>query len=227
VLLFNFHCGVTVSNCHRNDHFGCRYWHAGTKSIITSIPDDFHPSEALGFMKLTARGEQLVTNAKCKPLRLTAGAVIVIAVAIQTLFIAFSWWDFDPRLSCDRLLYWGEWIECLHGTSHQYILTIEFAASSWIVGGIAMLLGLFLPRYISVLLPAGAAVASILVMIEMWDTQVTPYVPFGEPTPRDIFHFAIVAGSGAVFLVGPITGAWLFGLSARAGRLRLKESRVA
>jgi hypothetical protein len=178
-------------------------------------------------MKLTARGEQSVTNAKRKPLRLTAGAVVVISVAIQTLLIALSWWDFDPRLSCDRLLYWGEWIECLHGTSHQYILTIEFAVSTWIVGGVAMLLGRFLPPYISVLPPAAAVVESILLMIDVWHTALMPYWPFGEPTLRDIFDFAIVAGALAVFLVGPVTGAWLFGLSARASRLLLKESRAA
>jgi hypothetical protein len=184
-------------------------------------------AEGVFMMKLTGDGEQSVTNAKRKPVRLMAGAAVFISVAIQAIVIALSWWEFDPRLSCDRLLYWGEWIECLHGTSHQYILIIEMAVGSWLVAGITMLLGRFLPWYISVILPAGATAVFILWMIGYWHTAVTPYRPFGEPTLGDFFYFAMVAGPVAVFLVGPITGAWLFGLSARARRLLLKASRPA
>jgi hypothetical protein len=158
-------------------------------------------------------------------LRLTASAVVIISVAVQILFIAASWQEFDSRLSCDRLLYWGEWIECLHGTSHLYILAIELAVGSWLVAGTAMLLGRFLPRYISVFVPAGASAAFIYGAIEYWYVEVTPRIPFGEPTLRDIFGFAIAAGLFAVYLVGPVTGTWLFGTIRRAGELTLKESR--
>jgi hypothetical protein len=115
----------------------------------------------------------------------------------------------------------------LHGTSHQYVLTLELAVGSWIVGGVAMLLGRFVPPYISVLPPAASVMALIFFLVDFWHTVLMPYWPFGEPTLQDIFHFAIVAGPLAVFVVGPVTGAWLFGLSARARRLLLKEPRAA
>jgi hypothetical protein len=132
------------------------------------------------------------------------------------LLITLNWWQFDSRLSCDRLPYWGEWIECLHGTSHLYIPMAEIAVGSWFVGGAAMLLGRFLPRYISVIVPARVAIAFIGFIVGYWYTAITPYRPFGEPIPWDIFRFAIIAGVLAVYLMGPVAGAWLFGLSARA-----------
>ena len=148
-----------------------------------------------------------MANAKRKPLHIAAGSVVAISAAIQIPHVVLSWLEFDARLSCDRLPYWGEWIECLHGTSHQYILNVETAIGSWFVAGVAMLLGRFVPRYISVFVPAGAAAVFILSRIEYWYTEVTPYRPFGEPTLLDIFHFAITAGVFAAYLVGPIAGA--------------------
>jgi hypothetical protein len=69
-----------------------------------------------------------VRDAKRKLLRIAALGVVLISLAIQIMVIGDLWWDFDPRRSCDRLLYWDEWIACLHGTSHMYILSAEVAA---------------------------------------------------------------------------------------------------
>jgi hypothetical protein len=135
---------------------------------------------------------QSVTNAKRKRVRLTAGSIIVISVALQSLFIPWLWWNQDP----------------------SYIIAMGSAIGSWLVAGVAMLLGRFVRGYISGLLPAGAALAFIFVMIGYWDERRIAH-PFGEPTLELMIVFALVAVFFVGFLVGPVTGAWLLGFSAR------------
>jgi hypothetical protein len=77
-----------------------------------------------------------------------------------------------------------------------------------------MLLGRFVRGYISALLPAGAALASILEMIVYWHARRVAH-PFGEPTLELMIVFGLVAVFLVGFVVGPITGAWLLGFSAR------------
>jgi hypothetical protein len=146
-----------------------------------------------------------------KPLRLTARAVLIISVAIQMLFIAVGWLQFDSRPSCDLFPSWSEWIKCLHGMSHPFIMMIEGAVGCWLVAGIAMLLGRFLPPYISVLAPVGVGAAYIYIAIKYLHEQA---------------HFGVfVIGIEAVYILGPFTAAWLFGTLARASELTSKQSR--
>jgi hypothetical protein len=164
-------------------------------------------------------------KAKRNGLRIAAGGVVLTSVAAQALILVYFWWDFDPRLSCDRLLYWNEWITCLHGTSHLYILTAESAVAVWVVAGIGTALGRFLPPYISILLPVGMAVVLILYLIGYWQLD---FRPRAEPilSVWDIFNFSVTAGALAVFLVGPVAGAWLWGLFSRRHRRLLRLSTV-
>lgn len=165
-----------------------------------------------------------MTDARRKMLRIAAVAIVLISVATQTLLIANSWWDFDPRLTCDRLPYWQEWIECLHGESHLYIQMAELAVGSWLIAGVATLLGRFLPPYISAIVPGCVAVGFIWFMNRYWHEAVTPYAPFGQPTLSNVFAFTIVCGALATYLVGPVAGAWLLGLYARTGRRPFRVS---
>jgi hypothetical protein len=167
-----------------------------------------------------------VTDAKRKALRLAARGLVLVSIATQLLIIANDWWDSDPRVSCDRLPYWNEWIACLHGKSHSYVPMAEFAVGIWIVAGIAMLLGRFLPPYISGIVPASVAVVLILLMIGHWDEAVIPYAPFGQPTLWDILRFTMTSGAFAAYLVGPVAGAWLLGVYARARHRPLRVSAV-
>jgi hypothetical protein len=166
-----------------------------------------------------------MSGAKRSGLRIAAGAIALTSVATQVLLLVYYWWDFDLRLSCDRLLYWNEWIACLHGTSHLHVLTAEFAIAVWVVAGIGMTLGRFLPPYISILLPVSVAVVLILYLIGYWQQD---FRPRAEPilSVRDIFNFSVTAGALAVFLVGPVAGAWLWGLFSRRHRRLLRLSTV-
>jgi hypothetical protein len=159
-----------------------------------------------------------VTVARCKALRILAGAILLISVATQIVLIVYYWWNFDPRVSCDRLSGWGEWIVCLHGISHLHILAAEQAVGSWLVAGIAMLLGRFLSPYISIVVPGGAAATFIWFMIDYWHDAVTPYAHFGVPTVWHVTVFTITISTLAAHLLGPVAGAWLWGLCARADR---------
>jgi hypothetical protein len=154
--------------------------------------------------------------AKYNVVRIVAAVFLFTSLATQTLLIAHYWWEFDPRLSCDRLPYWGEWIDCLHGKSHLYLVLTEMALGSWLIAGVAMLLGRFIPIFISVIVPGGVAILVVWYMVVYWYEEVIPRAPFGEPTARDVFVFALTAGVFAAHWIGPVIGAWLFGLCARA-----------
>jgi hypothetical protein len=155
-----------------------------------------------------------VSNASRKLLRRTAGFVIIISFAVQLLVIAVGWQRFDWRLAQDCLHY-GEWIECLHATSRPPITVIGGAVGSWLAAGVAMLMGRFLPRSISVVVPAGAGAAYTFEAITFLHGQMEPSAVF-------------VTGIGVIYLLGPLTAAWLFATTARTSKLTLKESgRIA
>src|SRR5262245_9495227 len=96
-------------------------------------------------------------NPKRKLLRIGGRAVVLVSVAVQILFVTGAWWHFDPRLTCDRLPYWGEWLTCMHGMSHLHIVVAEFAIGTWLLAGLALLLGRYLPPYISIVVPGCVA----------------------------------------------------------------------
>lgn len=151
--------------------------------------------------------------------RIAAYALALVSLAFQVPSIVFLWWNFDKRLSCDRLLYWNEWIACLHGQSHLHILALEFAVAVWAIAGVGMALGRFLPWYISIFIPAGMAVASIWILVGHWHEDFRPRT---DPvlSSQDILNFSSTAGAVAIFFVGPVVAAWVVGLCGRRrGRL--------
>lgn len=168
-----------------------------------------------------------MTDFKRKALHIAAVVICLFSIAVQALLIAYYWWNFDPRTSCDRLPYWGEWITCLHGRSHIHIVVVEMAISSWLIGGIAMLLGRFLPPYISIFVPGAVTAALTSFAISYWHETVMPYAYFGTPTFWYVFEFIIEIGTVGIQVLGPVAGAWLLGLCARARRRSLKVSTAA
>jgi hypothetical protein len=168
-----------------------------------------------------------VSNAKRKALGVLAVTIVLASIAVQVSLIAYFWWTFDARTSCDRLARWDEWIACLHGRSHLHIGLAEMAVVSWMVGGIAWLLGRFVSPYISVIAPGAGAAAFILFAINYWGETVAPYALFGEPIFMDILKFAIEIGLIGILLLGPMVGSWLSGLHARARQRSLWPSTAA
>ena len=164
------------------------------------------------------QGPTSVTDSKRKVLRAAAATIVLLSIAVQASLIAYYWWNFDPRTSCDRLPHWGEWITCMHGISHLHIVIAEIAISSWLVGGIAMLLGRFLPPYISILVPGAVTTPLISYATSYWHETVMPYADFGTPTFWSIFRFTIEIGAAGIQVLGPVAGAWLLGLSAARRR---------
>jgi hypothetical protein len=165
-----------------------------------------------------------VTDSKRKVLRTTAATIVLISIAVQACLIAYYWWDFDPRTSCDRLPHWGEWITCMHGISHLHIVIAEMAIGSWLVAGIAMLLGRFLPPYISIVVPGAVTAALTSYAMYNWHETVMPYADFGTPTFWSVFRFTIEIGVVGIQVLGPVAGAWLLGLNARARRRSLSTA---
>jgi hypothetical protein len=161
-----------------------------------------------------------MNDAKRWKLRIAACALALTALVVQVPVIIALWWNFDPRLSCHRLLYWNEWITCLHGQSHLHILTTELAVAIWTIAGVGMALGRFLPWHISMLVPVGIAVALTWFLIDHWHQDFRPRT---DPilSGRDIFNFSVLAGGLASFLVGPVAGAWLWGFCGRGRRRSL------
>ena len=154
-------------------------------------------------------------SAKLRVLRAVGVAIAGIAAATQVADIALSWWNFDPRLSCDRLPSWEEWLQCLHGVSHSHVIMTENALIAWIVAGAALLLGRILPPYISIVLPAVAAAGLTAHLARFWRESFVAYAPFGETTLKDALTFAGTALPLTLFLLCPIVGAWLLGIYRR------------
>src|SRR5947209_1401979 len=100
-------------------------------------------------MRIIHRGALNVTDGKGRVLRILGKIIVWISLVTQIVVIAIFWWQFDPRTSCDRLIYWGEWIKCMHGQSHIYVVFAEMAVSAWLAAGVGMLLARFLPVYAS------------------------------------------------------------------------------
>ena len=151
-------------------------------------------------------------------LRLAAVVVVAAAVTIEVLSLAVDWWRSDPRLSCERLLYWDEWIECMHNSGHLYIPDLEILAVSWPVAGVAMLLGRFAPWYVSLVLPAGAAGILVVSILVTGSNQLF--------LGSSVLSALLAAG----FLCGPTIGACFYGMSARARRTerrRLERAATA
>jgi hypothetical protein len=85
----------------------------------------------------------------------------------------------------------------------------EIALGIWIAAGIAMLLGRFLPVYISGAVVGAVAVGFAFMMIDYWHETVTPYASFDGPELWDVLVFTIIGFLLAAYLFGPVAGLWL------------------
>jgi hypothetical protein len=153
-----------------------------------------------------------------RKLRIAGWALVVVAVLTQVALVAYLWWDFDTRFSCDRVPSWSEWLACMRGPVHLHIRTLEVAAVTWLLAGVAWLLGRFLPPYISIVVPGIVAAGVVSELVDRWQTNITPFVPFGEASFDDALAFATSSGPLLPFLAGPAAGAWLLGVHARVHR---------
>jgi hypothetical protein len=151
-------------------------------------------------------------------LRKCAYLILVLSATVQFLAIAYYWWGFDSRLSCDWATSWSEWLKCLHDQSHTYIVMIEVAVAVWLVATLANLLGRFSPVYFSIFLPAIVAIGVVWLMIGLLQQKANAYNAYGEPTFEDILAFMRTTGFLAIYVVGPTTGGWLLGLYRRVAR---------
>jgi hypothetical protein len=158
-----------------------------------------------------------MANRKRGALWVAALIVALIPAALQIAILVGLWLQFDSRLSCDRMIYWNEWLDCMHGQSHLHIVFAEVSVASWAVAGVVGTVGRFLPPYISFIFPAGMAVALALVLVGFWHEW---YRPRTAPTLSfsDILNFTLAAGAVALISLGPSVSAWLLGLHKRTGR---------
>ena len=152
---------------------------------------------------------------KFRRVRIAARALLVATAVIQLITIAGALNNFDPNVSCDRLLYWGEWLDCMHGRSHAYVWTIELVLFSWIIAAIAALAGRRLPPYVSAAVPGGIAAVIGLFLRDYWRETVVSYAPFGQTTIWDALNFMQVAVPMVLSYTGPAAGAWLLAIYRR------------
>jgi hypothetical protein len=159
-------------------------------------------------------------------LGMTGRALLLAGIATQFISVARAWWQFDPRLSCDRMPGWAEWIGCLHGHSHAYLKDTEAALVVWFIAAIAMVLGVFLPPYISAIPPTLAVAVFAWTAVNHWHEAVLPLGPFGQPRTGDVIYFVEWTLIVIAFFVGPVIGAWLRAIDARRDRLELRVPTV-
>ena len=153
--------------------------------------------------------------AKLRLLRPVGVAIACLGAATQLTLIVSAWWKFDPSLSCDRLHRWGEWLDCLQGRSHAYVITTEGAIISWAIAGAVLFLARFIPPYISILLPTIVVAGISAYLADIWHQAYVAYAPFGETTFKDALAFTETALPIIAFYVGPSVGGWLLGIYRR------------
>src|SRR5262245_36509094 len=163
-----------------------------------------------------------MANRKRGALWAAALIIALISAALQIAIVAGLWSQFDSRLACNRMLYWGEWLACMHGRSHLHIIYTEVSVATWAIAGIVGTLGRFLPSYISFIFPAGMAVALALVLVGFWHER---YRPGTAPTLSfsDILDFTLAVGAVALISLGPSVSSRLLVLHVRTVRRGLLQ----
>jgi hypothetical protein len=144
---------------------------------------------------------------KLRALRIAALVLVAVAAVVHVEMITEALWNFDPNVSCDRLLRWSEWPDCMHGRSHAYVWTTELAFFSWIFAGVAMLAGRRSRPYVSVVVPGSIAALIGWFLADYWRETVIPYAPFGQTTIWDAVNFMKMAVPMVLSYVGPAAGA--------------------
>jgi hypothetical protein len=166
-----------------------------------------------------------MSNGKRGVLWVAALIVALISAALQIVMVAGVWSQFDSRLSCDRMISWGEWLDCMHGQSHQHILAAEVSLATWAIAGIVGALARYLAPCISFILPAGMVIVLALLLIRYWPEwsrrRTAPTLSFS-----DVLNFTLMAGGVMLVLLGPSVSAWLLGFHKRGDRARPQLSTV-
>ncbi|HUI94991.1 MAG TPA: hypothetical protein VLX44_04495 [Xanthobacteraceae bacterium] len=148
-------------------------------------------------------------------LRLAGVGIVLIAAIIHVLLISFSLWN-HPGDSCGHAS-WGEWLSCLRQADPGSYKLGLLQLSSWFVAGIGLLLGCYLTPYVSAVVPGAVGALTIWLAAEFVRRRGA-----GPTTPGAMILFAEGLGTGALLLVGPVTGAWLVGF----GMLRRRRSKM-
>jgi len=147
--------------------------------------------------------------------RLVAYGLAAIGLIIQLGTVVYAWWDADPRITCDRLPGWREWISCVHGVSHTHVWLFEVSVGVWVLSWLALITGRRFPSYVSALLPLVMVGFFAVGAILYWSNTVVPYMTFGEVTYQQLLDFAIVQAFVFAILVLPVFGSWLVGFLDR------------
>lgn len=203
----------TVAALIASDRPGHQYLACGTPAEITVMVSRAEYPPAL-------KAEPLPKRREPSRMRVTGWLLVAAALLVQVLAIAEAWYDFDPRLSCDRLPHWGEWFSCLHGTSHPHIILIDIAALAWAAAGLTMLLGRILPSFVSAVVPILLTLVLVLGAILHWTEVINPHVAYDDLTLevsvlREKIAFAIRTALEFACFVLPAAGTWLLGLRGR------------
>jgi hypothetical protein len=137
-------------------------------------------------------------------LRVAAYVVLSIAVVVQLGSITQYWWD--PPL-CDQRLDWQHYVDYINGRFHREIVgAIEVVAGTWLVAGVAGLLGRFVPPYLSVWLPAALFGVTVMLANDYWDHR---------SDPEDTLAYWKLVSPWLACWCAPAIGAWMAGVSAR------------
>jgi len=147
--------------------------------------------------------------------RYTGLGLAGLSLIFQVFAIIFTWWDFDSRLTCDRLAGWREWMSCLHGPAHLHVWLIELSVVVWVLAGLALVTGRCFPGYVSALLPLMIAGFFAFGTNLYWENHIVPHMDFGEATRQQLVFFALVEVLVLIILVFPVFGGWLVGLIDR------------
>jgi hypothetical protein len=148
--------------------------------------------------------------------------IALIAAAVQIMLFVVLWSQFDTRVSCERTIYWNEWLACMHGQSHLHVVFAELSIAAWAIAGIVGSLGRFLPPYISFVFPAGIVIALAVLLIAYWNE----WTKLRTVSLSDILYFTINAGLFVLVSLGPSASAWLLALHKRKDHARPQLSTV-
>jgi hypothetical protein len=143
-----------------------------------------------------------MTDGKRWAFRVVAVVVFLISLAAQIFLVFAVWFIAGPRPRCDHLIGRGQWIACMHEL--PYFILAERCLIVWLIAGISGLLARFLPPYISAIVPVGLAVAYAWFLYANFE-----------------LHGGVFVTIAALFMAGPVAGAWLWGISFRGRRRAL------
>jgi hypothetical protein len=133
--------------------------------------------------------------------------VVVITAGAQALTVGRYWWS-DPG-------------------NPFFIKSGTLALIGWCVAAIALLLGRYFTPYSSIVVPAGVAAGSIWMSVEFLRQEGVAYWPLGQINFENMTAMAAALAAFSMFLVGPVSGAWLAGYGSRRRRRQLQLHRIS